>query len=560
VIARVFRGTGFAGLQAYLLRGHSGREPDRVLWSSTRNLGTDDPERAAPIMRATAEQSTRTEKPVWHLTLSAEPGAQLDQERWERMADRLLGELGLEEQQVLIVSHGDTRHPHIHLMLNRVHPDSGRAWSTSKDYERIEKVLRRLERDFGLRQVPGHHSRADRAAAPDRSTSPTPGETRLSRRTGEASWADRTRAALRAELRDARSWADLGERLRQRGYRLESRGRGLVVTDGERSVKASRIARSASAHQLAVRFGQSYPEWSRSLHDTLTAATEVKTAGELLTAAERRAAAADRVLRAANEARQELHANRLRNAEATERFGRDLAAAYRDPRAALRAVLRHHREQARGVDAKTAGDRPQAPSRVRLQRERGWRAVANVLEERPETFGRLRAGALSPGRREVRIAAHRAAHSARALAHLRPKRAQLATRVRKTHQALLDLRQRAAARQAAWVARARLRAAQRNLLAAVRRGSKDLAAALPPNARRAVTAALRLTQNPKQTLTAAAVGRLMPRGAAAAALAFGDSAVHFALAPTPLTAAKASGAAARALGQLGRDSEPERGR
>jgi hypothetical protein len=559
MIARVFRGTGFAGLQAYLLRGHSGDDTYRVLWTSARNLATDDPERAAPRMRATAERSTRTEKPVWHLTLSAEPGAELNREKWERMADRLLGQLGLEEHQVLIVAHGDTRHPHIHLMVNRVHPDPARAWSTSHDYRRIEKVLRQLERDFGLRQVPGHHSRGDRTAAPDRSASRTPGETRHLRRTGEASWSDRTREALRAEFREASSWADLRDRLQQRGYRLESRGPGIVVTDGERSIKASRIARSASAHQLAARFGQSYPEWSRALHDTLTAATEVKTAGELLTAAERFAAAANRLHRAANEARQELHVNRLRSSQEVDRFGRNLADVYRDPSAALRALVRHHREQARPQRARATGDGP-ATDRGRLQHERGWRAVAKVLEESPQTFGKLRAGVLSPGRRDVRTAAHRAAHSARALAHLRPNRARLAARARRTKQAVRDFDRRSAARQAARVAHARLRSAQRNLVAAVRRGSKDLAAALPPEARRAVTMALRLTQHPKRTLTAAAVGRLIPRGAAAAALAFGASAAHFAAVPSPVTAAKASGAAVRALGQLSRDSESERGR
>lgn len=557
MIARVFRGTGFAGLQSYLLRGHSGRDPDRVLWSATRNLATDEPERAAQVMRGTAQHSDRTQKPVWHLTLSAEPGAELDREKWERMADRLLGQLGLEDHQVLMVAHGDTRHPHIHLMVNRVHPDSARAWSTSNDYRRIEKVLRQLERDFGLRQVPGHHARAERSAAPDRSTSRTSGETRLSRRTGEAVWADRTREALRAEFRDATSWADLRDRLQQRGYRLESRGRGLVVTDGERSVKASRIARSGSAHQLAARFGQSYPEWSRALHDALTAATEVKTAGELLTAAERFAAAADRLRRAANEASQKLHVNRLRSSDAAQRLASNLADTYRDPSAALRALLRHHREQARPRRSRADGP---ATDRSRLQHEQGWRAVAKVLEESPQTFGKLRAGALSPDRREVRTAAHRAAHSARALAHLRPNRAKLAARARKTKKAVLDFDRRSAARQAARVAEARLRSAQRNLVAAVRRGTKDLAAALPPEARRAVTAALQLTQYPKRTLTAAAVGRLIPRGAAAAALAFGASAAHFAAAPSPVTAAKATGAAVRALGQLGRDSEPERGR
>lgn len=127
MIARVFRGTGFAGLQSYLLRGRDGRDTDRVLWTATRNLGSDHPERAAPLMRATAEQSSRVEKPVWHLALAVEPGAELDRERWELIADRLLEDLGLEEHQVLLVAHGDTKHPHIHLMVNRVHPVEHRA-------------------------------------------------------------------------------------------------------------------------------------------------------------------------------------------------------------------------------------------------------------------------------------------------------------------------------------------------------------------------------------------------------------------------------------------------
>lgn len=531
MIAKVFRGSGFAGLQGYLLRGTNGRDADRVLWTATRNLASDDPERAAPVMRATAEQSARVEKPVWHLTLAAEPGAQLDREGWERVADRVLKDLGLDEHQVLIVAHGDTKHPHIHLLVNRVHPESCRAWSTSHDYRRLEKALRNIEREFHLREVPGNLYRFEPAREPDRSESRTSGEVREARRTGEVTWGDRARANLRSEFRDARSWADLRGRLEEQGYRLESRGRGLVVTDGERSIKASRIARSASAHRLAERFGQSYSDWSRARHDALTAATEVRTAGELLTAAERAAAAGDRLARVANEAQTEYRQARLRNAEAAQRLSRDLGVAYRDPREALRAMVQHHRE-------------------------RGWLATAKVLENEPATFGRLQGTALARGRREALTAAHRAAHSARQLAHLRPERARLAGRAHKARRDYRSYEHRAAARRAR-VARQRSLAAQRNLAAAVRRGTKDLAMALPAEARRAVNAALQLTQPPTvRTAVAKVAGPVLPRGAATAALAFGASALRFALAPSPLSAAKAVGDAARTARELGRDGDP----
>ena len=63
-------GSGFAGLQQYLLHGRNGAAPHRSVWTATRNLPDPDPEKAAAVMRATANASARTEKPVYHLSIS----------------------------------------------------------------------------------------------------------------------------------------------------------------------------------------------------------------------------------------------------------------------------------------------------------------------------------------------------------------------------------------------------------------------------------------------------------------------------------------------------------
>ena len=55
-------GTGFAGLQQYLLHGRNGAAPHRSVWTTTRNLPDPDPEKAAAVMHATANASARTEK------------------------------------------------------------------------------------------------------------------------------------------------------------------------------------------------------------------------------------------------------------------------------------------------------------------------------------------------------------------------------------------------------------------------------------------------------------------------------------------------------------------
>jgi hypothetical protein len=130
-------------------------EQDRVAWTTSRNLPTSEPELAATFMRATAGQSDRIQKPVYHVVLSFDPNDPADRANMERVADRLLERLGLAEHQALIVAHRDRAHAHLHLLVNRVHPENGKAWERWKDQPVIQQVLREEERALGLREVPG---------------------------------------------------------------------------------------------------------------------------------------------------------------------------------------------------------------------------------------------------------------------------------------------------------------------------------------------------------------------------------------------------------------------
>ena len=145
----------FASLADYLARGKSGDEPDRVAWSASRNLPTNEPELTGKIMRATAAQNDRVRDPVYHLALSFDPTDQVDRATMERVADRVIAALHLQEHQILIVAHGDRAHPHMHLLVNRVHPETGRVWNRWQDRPIIQQVLREEEKALGLRRVPG---------------------------------------------------------------------------------------------------------------------------------------------------------------------------------------------------------------------------------------------------------------------------------------------------------------------------------------------------------------------------------------------------------------------
>jgi hypothetical protein len=258
MIAVSSKGQSFRALARYLAAGRSGEERERVEWSAGRNLPTADPELASVFMRATAEQNVRVERPVYHLVLSFDPGDAVDRGTMEQIADRVLEQLGLSEHQAVVVAHGDRAHPHVHVLANRVHPETGRVWDLAFDYRAIQEVLRVEERARGMREVPGTLFQLPDQEPPEIAVI-AGGERRRAERLGTEPLLERVRQ-LRDVLSEASSWPELEARLAVEGMWLERRGRGLVVTDGGSSVRASRVGPELSLTRLEARFGVSYAD------------------------------------------------------------------------------------------------------------------------------------------------------------------------------------------------------------------------------------------------------------------------------------------------------------
>jgi len=279
VIASVSNGRRFAGLARYLVHTRAG-EPTRAAWVSGRNLPADDPMLAAKVMQATAATNARVRDPVYHVALAFDPADPVTRTHVEHAAERVLRDVGLAGHQVLLVAHEDRAHPHVHLMVNRIHPDTGRAWDRAHDFRRLEASLRTVERELGLRVVPGRHApvpdvvprgglpddarlhrAADQALALASATgptggvsTPTRGEQRRAMRTDEVALIARA-SAVRDVLAASTGWEDLSHHLDAAGLRLQRRGQGLVITDGRTAVKASRIARECAMGRLVERHG-----------------------------------------------------------------------------------------------------------------------------------------------------------------------------------------------------------------------------------------------------------------------------------------------------------------
>jgi hypothetical protein len=247
VIANQTFGGSFLGCGVYLRSGWDRVDPSRrVGWIECWNLPTRRMDVAERIMEGTAILS-HTSKPVFHLSISFAPGDPVNEALMKRVMARTLSDLGLSEHQAVVVAHIDTDDPHVHAMVNRVHPETGVAWKGSWSRLRAEASLRQQELDEGLRVVPGW-------------LAPVPGhpELRPQPRLARADQQFLREVQERAGpmLERARSWAEVEAGLAEFGLSVRVNGRGISVTDGRRLVKASEVGRQFSRGNLEKRLGR----------------------------------------------------------------------------------------------------------------------------------------------------------------------------------------------------------------------------------------------------------------------------------------------------------------
>lgn len=250
----------------YVVVGRDGRQ-NRVAWAETYNLPTRDLELAACFMGATANGSVSgTRTPVYFFSVSFDIDDPVDEAMMGRVARRTLRDMGLEEHEAIVVAHKDRSHPHLHFIVNRVHPTRFVLWRKWWDYARLERSLRAQEVELGLRVVPGRHAPVpslDHAREGHtegwqpgaRWIKPLPGPKR-----GDRAFLQDVTERAAPILAQVRSWAALESGLAEQGLALTVKGGGFRITDGKHQVKASEVGRAFSRYHLEKRFG-GYPDY-----------------------------------------------------------------------------------------------------------------------------------------------------------------------------------------------------------------------------------------------------------------------------------------------------------
>lgn len=169
-------GRSFKGLVSYISNDapdpQTGEMSDgRVGFAYVRNLPSDKPSIAWKVMAATAmnreqikeaagiRKGGRPDKgEVMHLILSWDESERetLTEKQMTEAADETLAYLGLSEHQVYGREHDeDHKNPHMHLAINRVHPETGKIAKDWRSYTDLSRWALDYERSRGKVLVQG---------------------------------------------------------------------------------------------------------------------------------------------------------------------------------------------------------------------------------------------------------------------------------------------------------------------------------------------------------------------------------------------------------------------
>ena len=167
------QGKSFKGVAAYIIHDPDrAKTSERVLFTQTLNLRTDDPQKAAKVMAYTAAHASflkqaagvkaggrKSQNPVYHFSLSWVPGEQPSQAEMMEAAEQALEVLGFRGHEALFAAHGDKPHKHLHIVVNRIHPETGKSHNPNDDYSHLQEWAHFYDKARGLE----HHS-PERAA------------------------------------------------------------------------------------------------------------------------------------------------------------------------------------------------------------------------------------------------------------------------------------------------------------------------------------------------------------------------------------------------------------
>lgn len=238
MIGKITKGSEFAGCVAYVLREDKAR-----LLVAEGVSGT--PEEMAEQFELQTLLNDKVKNTVGHISLSFSPedGDRLrnDDRLMVKIAYDYMERMGIRDTQFIIARHTDRKHPHCHIVFNRV-DNNGKNISDKNDRYRNEKVCKALTEKYGLYMADGkEHVNIERLRPHDRAKYDI-------------------YEALKQELPKATSWEQLRVDLHKQGIMTEfkycrtgGRVEGVKFIKGKHVFSGSKIDRKFSFANIEKR-------------------------------------------------------------------------------------------------------------------------------------------------------------------------------------------------------------------------------------------------------------------------------------------------------------------
>lgn len=228
---------------------------------------------AAAEMKAVAAQNARVKDPVYHVILSwPESEKPTDDEAFD-CALHAMQAVGMEDHQYVFAIHHDTDNVHLHMTVNRVHPESYNAVYPDRDYFKLDYAMRELELRYGWTHDNGPYSVSEKNGTQEIGWSaPKPKfQGKLPTRAADMEYhvdQESLHTYCKGEPREAiaqllklkkLTWQKLHSELARYGLGIKPKGRGLgVYSLNDESlvpIKASDMHEALSKARLEKRLG-----------------------------------------------------------------------------------------------------------------------------------------------------------------------------------------------------------------------------------------------------------------------------------------------------------------
>lgn len=252
----------------YILNPQNKNKNEKCVYARAQGFFSDTPHGRKAEMLALSEEAVRSKDTVNHYVISWQEGELPRDRQIDEAVTIFLDELGLTEHQVVFGLHHDTDNVHLHIVVNRVHPDTLKVIKPNKgfDIEAAHKAIARIEHIQGWRREPNGRYQVMANGELNRENSEKPKRRQpdqvkvdKEQQTGEKS-AERIGIEVAAPIiKRATDWQSLHRQLAAKGMRYVQKGSGALLYIGAVAVKPSSVDRAASLPKLQRRLGPYEP-------------------------------------------------------------------------------------------------------------------------------------------------------------------------------------------------------------------------------------------------------------------------------------------------------------